>query len=166
MSYQPSSDNHSLGGGHFTQIPAPLRNDICCSWKIKGHLRPPARSEPRRSLKSEKETTSSELPSATFELHRWLSHPRSGAGDVHTGLFFFFSNYKIQVLFPTFPFFEEGFYKPEAKRQVCFCSRFVTLLVETVTSKCKEKKKTARARNRLRFWHFASYSSTTNQKLF
>lgn len=168
---KPSSDTHSPGGGHFTQVPAPLGNDICCSWKIKGRPWPPARSEPRRTLKSEQETTSSELPTAAVELHRWLSHPRPGAGDVHTGwLGFFFPNtkFKIQVLFPTFPFFEEGFYKPEAKRQVCFCSRFVTSLVETVTSKCKKKKKhnPARARNRLRFWHFPSYSSTTNQKLF
>lgn len=50
------------------------------------------------------------------------------------------TKFKIQVLSPTFPFFEEGFYEPEAERQVCFCSHFVTLLVDIVTSKCKKKK--------------------------
>lgn len=167
MSYQPSSDTRSLEGGHFTQIPAPLGTDISCSQKIKGDPQPLARSEPGRSPKSEEATRSSELPNAAFELHRWLSHPTSGAGDIHMfGSPLPNTKFKIQVLFPTFPFFEGGFCKPEAKRQVCFCSRFVTLLVETGTSKCKKKKNPARARNRLRFWHFASYSSTTNQKLF
>lgn len=104
VSYQLSSDTHSLGGGHFTQIPAPLGNDICCSWKIKGHPRPLARSEPRRLLKSEEETTS-ELPNAAFELHRQLSHPRSGAGDIHT--LGFFSQHQVQNTSPLsyFPLF-------------------------------------------------------------
>lgn len=82
---------------------------------------------------------SSEPPCATLAGHRQLSHPRAGLGTGKQGLFPS-SNYKSCFLLS--PFFKGGFYKPEAKRQVCFCSRFVTLPVETVTSKCKKKKPT------------------------
>lgn len=41
VSYQPPSGTHSLGGGCFTPIPAPLGNGICCSWAITGHPQPP-----------------------------------------------------------------------------------------------------------------------------
>lgn len=68
--------------------------------------------------------------------------PDWGLGT-HTRVFFSPSTkFKTQALSPPFRSFEGGFSKLEAKRQVCFCSRFVTLLVETVTSKCKKEKTT------------------------
>jgi len=146
--FPPTSEDLSAGPPHqpttSCELPAifwhpqpwerPFYTDLCTAgkwyWLLLGNKktpRPPARAEPRRLRKAEEETTSSELPSAAFDLHRRLSHPRAGGWGPTYG-FGFFSNtkFKAQVLVLLSPFPRKDFTSQKPRDRFVF-SRILSL---------------------------------------